>query len=215
MINLKYDHLVIGSTGLVGKRLLKLLSLQRKNVIAVSRRKIKNLPENVSELIVNFDSLDKTEFPKCDHIHNCLGTTMKAAKSKENFKKVDFDYSVIAAKKALESGATEISIVSSVGADHNSNNFYLKTKGLLINKILTMGFDKVNVYQPGLLIGKRDEKRILESIGHKIAFLIDPLLIGKMKKYRSIKVDSIVAHMIKPKLKGINYFHYEDIINEK
>ncbi len=212
---MKYDHLVIGSTGLVGKKLIKLLSLQKKNVIAVSRRQIKDLPENVSELIINFDNLDNFEFPKCNHIYNCLGTTIKEAKSKENFKKVDFDYSISIAKKALETGATEISIVSSVGAHDMSKNFYLKVKGMLIKKILSMGFETVNVYCPGLLIGKRNDNRFLESIFQKISFLIDPLLIGKLKKYRSIKAGTIAAHMTKSKMKGINYFYYEDIISEK
>ena len=72
---------------------------------------------------------------------------------------------------------------------------------MLIKKILTMGFDTVNIYLPGLLIGKRIEKRFLESIGQKIAPIIDPLLVGKMKKYR-IKNFELNFHIIK----------YEDIV---
>ena len=144
-----------------------------------------------------------------------MGTTIKNAGSREGFKKVDLDYCVNIAIRAQKSGVSQISIISSIGANDQSRNFYLRVKGMLIKKILTMGFDTVNIYLPGLLIGKRNEKRFLESIGQKIAPIIDQLLVGKMKKYRSIKADSIAAHMIRSKTKGVNYFYYEDIVNEK
>lgn len=209
-------HLVLGSTGLVGSRLIHHLSKNNLETIALTRRKIENLPYNISELIIDFDlSLKKNSFPICEHLYICMGTTIKTAGSKEGFKKVDLDYCVDIAQRAKKNGVTQISIVSSIGANDASKNFYLKIKGMLIKKILIMGFHTVNIYLPGLLIGKRNEKRFLENIGQKISPMINLLLVGKMKKYRSIKADSIAAHMIKSKMKGVNYFYYEDIINER
>lgn len=213
---MKDKYLVLGSTGLVGNRLIQHLSRNNLEAIALTRRKIKNLPNNINELIIDFNSsLKEVSFPECDHLCVCMGTTIKNAGSREGFKKVDLDYCVNIAIRAQKIGVSQISIISSIGADDQSRNFYLRIKGMLIKKILTMGFDTVNIYLPGLLIGKRIEKRFLESIGQKIAPIIDPLLVGKMKKYRSIKADSIAAHMIRPKTKGVNYFYYEDIMNEK
>tara|TARA_B100001093_G_C26806521_1_gene1005731 strand:+ start:309 stop:953 length:645 start_codon:yes stop_codon:yes gene_type:complete len=209
-------HLVLGSTGLVGSRLIYHLSKNNLETIALTRRKIENLPYNISELIIDFDlSLKKNSFPMCEHLYICMGTTIKTAGSKEGFKKVDLDYCVDIAQRAKKNGVTQISIVSSIGANDASKNFYLKIKGMLIKKILIMGFHTVNIYLPGLLIGKRNEKRFLESIGQKISPIINLLLVGKMKKYRSIKADFIAAHMIKSKMKGVNYFYYEDFINER
>ena len=213
---MKGKHLVLGSTGLVGNKLIHHLSRNNLETIALTRRKIENLPKNISELIIEFNSsLKEVSLPECEHLHVCMGTTIKTAGSREGFKKVDLDYCVDIAQRAQKSGASQISIISSVGANDLSKNFYLRIKGMLIKKILTMGFDTVNIYLPGLLIGKRKEKRFIESIGQKIAPLINPILLGKMKKYRSIKVDFIAAHMIRPKTKGVNYFYYEDIMNEK
>ena len=213
---MKDKYLVLGSTGLVGNRLIQHLSRNNLEAIALTRRKIKNLPNNINELIIDFNSsLKEVSFPECDHLCVCMGTTIKNAGSREGFKKVDLDYCVNIAIRAQKSGVSQISIISSIGANDQSRNFYLRIKGMLIKKILTMGFDTVNIYLPGLLIGKRNEKRFLESIGQKIAPIIDPLLVGKMKKYRSIKADSIAAHMIRSKTKGVNYFYYEDIMNEK
>ena len=211
---MKNNHLVLGSTGLVGSRLIYHLSKNNFNTIALTRRKIENPPINVKELLIDFNSsLKDVPIPFCDHLYICMGTTIKAAGSKEAFRRVDLDYCVSIAEKAQEEGVTQVTIVSSVGANDMSNNFYLKVKGLLIKKILTMDFNTVNIYYPGLLIGKRNETRLLEYIGQNISPFIDALLIGKMKKYRSIRVDYIALHMIKSKMRGINHFYYEDFVN--
>lgn len=211
---MKYNYLVVGSTGLVGSNLIKFLSNLGLKTIALTRRKISNLPANVDELLIDFNhSLENISLPQIEHVCICLGTTIKIAGSKEEFKKVDVDYCVKIAEKVKKNGTTQISLVSSVGADENSKNFYLKMKGILIKKIIGMGFETINIYQPGLLIGKREKKRFLENIGQRLAFLIDPLLVGKMSKYRSIKAESIALHMTNSKTKGINYFHYKEIMD--
>ena len=110
--------LVIGSTGLIGKKLLLELSSKGDQVIAVTRRSIKNIPSDISILKINYDNfLDNESLPFCNHVYICLGTTIKKAGSQKEFKKVDLDYCVAFAKKARESGATNISLVTSIGAN--------------------------------------------------------------------------------------------------
>jgi nucleoside-diphosphate-sugar epimerase len=108
--------IIAGSTGLVGSKILSCLSDQNLNPIALARSTIKLLPANAHELIVDYDSLlTEGSLPKCDHVFICLGTTIKIAKSKENFKKVDLDYPLAIAQKALDSGAKKLTLISSVG----------------------------------------------------------------------------------------------------
>jgi len=206
--------IVLGSTGLIGKHLLTYLGEKDLSVIAITRRSIKDIPKNASPMIIDFDEfLDQGHLPGCEHIYICLGTTIKKAGSQESFKKVDLDYCLGFAKKARESGATKISLVTSVGANADSKNFYLKTKGKLENEIKAMGFDSVNIFQPGLLLGNRDEIRPLEFLGQYGSFLLNMFLFGSLKKYRSIEA-SKVAHAManSPNKNGINYFSYEDFI---
>ncbi|MAQ32224.1 MAG: hypothetical protein CMD26_05810, partial [Flavobacteriales bacterium] len=133
--------LVIGSTGLIGKKLIFELAKKDSEVIAIARRPISNLPKNVSLLNINFDDFfENGSLPSCDHIYICLGTTIKKAGSQSEFKKVDFDYCVFFAKKAREAGATKISLVSSVGANPYVKNFYLKTKGEVEEEIKKIDF---------------------------------------------------------------------------
>ena len=94
--------IIAGSSGLVGNNILKQLCEKNHKVIAITRKPISSLPPNASELIIDFESfLIDGSLPVCDHVFLCLGTTMKIAGNKNNFRRVDFDYSVDIAKKRL------------------------------------------------------------------------------------------------------------------
>ena len=206
--------IVLGSTGLIGKHLLNYLGEKDLSVIAITRRPIEDIPKNASPMIIDFDEfLDQGHLPDCEHIYICLGTTIKKAGSQESFKKVDLDYCLGFAKKARESGATKISLVTSIGANADSKNFYLKTKGKLENEIKTMGFDSVNIFQPGLLLGNRDEIRPLEFLGQYGSYLLNMTLLGPAKKYRSIDAKRVARTMANTAdVAGVHYFTYEDFL---
>ena len=135
--------IIAGSTGLVGSNILRRLSDNDHSVIALARKSIPDLPSNTEELIIDYDSLlNNGSLPNCDHVFICLGTTIKIAKSKKNFIKVDLEYALAVATKAYKSGAKKLTLISSVGADSNSKNFYLRVKGELEDAILELGFDE-------------------------------------------------------------------------
>ena len=152
--------LVVGGTGLVGSHVLKQLALVEECPVAILRRRPNDLPDNVKAIEVDFDELlTSGDLPQCDHLYLCLGTTIKTAGSQAAFRNVDFNYCLGIAQMAAKSGASVISLVSSVGADANSKNFYLRTKGQLEEAIKLLNFSSINIYRPGLLIGDRQEKR--------------------------------------------------------
>ena len=93
-----------------------------------------------------------------------LEQQLKLLRSKENFRKVDIDYCLSIARKAKESGAETLSLISSIGANSSSKNFYLKTKGELEESIQSLGFSTVNIFRPSFLVGERSEKRLAEKI---------------------------------------------------
>ena len=207
--------LVIGSTGLIGKKLIFELSKKDSEVIAIARRSISNLPENVSLLEINFDDfLENGILPSCDHIYICLGTTIKKAGSQSEFKKVDFDYCVSFAKKAREAGATKISLVSSVGANPFAKNFYLKTKGEVEEEIKKIDFQYINIFRPSLLLGRREENRFLEKIGQNLSSFINLFLIGSLRKYKSIKSSNVAYCMANYEQSGgVRYYYFDDFNN--
>ena len=215
MTKMSGASLVIGSTGLIGKKLIFELAKKDSEVIAIARRSINNLPENVSLLDINFDDfLENGSLPFCDHIYICLGTTIKKAGSQSEFKKVDFDYCVSFAKKARKAGATKISLVSSVGANPFAKNFYLKTKGEVEEEIKKIDFQYINIFRPSLLLGRREENRFLEKIGQNLSSFINLFLIGSLRKYRSIK-SSNVAYCLSnyQQSGGVKYLYFDDFNN--
>jgi uncharacterized protein YbjT (DUF2867 family) len=188
---------------------------QKEEVIALTRRPISNLPSNANELIIDFDSfLEEGSLPKCDHVFICLGTTIKTAGSQKNFRKVDIDYCLSIAKKAKDSGAKTLSLISSIGADRSSKNFYLRTKGQLEDAIQEIGFPVVNIFRPSFLVGQRSEKRLYEGVGILIASFMNLFLVSSARKYRSVKVELLAKTMVskinsKP---GVNYFYFDDFL---
>ena len=143
----------------------------------------------------------------------CLGTTIKKAGSKEAFQKVDITYCYEIAKQAQARGVKNISIVTSLGSDSNSANFYLKSKGMIEDKITEIDFDSISIHRPGLLIGARNEMRLGEFIGQKIfPYFIDPFLKGSIRKYRSIKGDTLAKAMVNLSgyAEGVNYYYFDD-----
>jgi len=206
--------IIAGPTGLVGSNILRFLSENNHNTIALLRSPIKQLPSNTEELIIDFDSLlNEGSLPSCDHVFICLGTTIKIAKSKDNFKKVDLDYSLAVARKALDSGAKKLTLISSVGADSKSKNFYLRIKGELEDAILDLGFESVNIFRPSFLIGKGGRRRATsEKIFMKAAKIIDIFCIGSARKYRSIDAQIIAKKMSSTldAIPGVHYYYYDD-----
>lgn len=207
--------IIVGSTGLVGGNVIKVLSNKKQRAIALTRRSIPNLPPNITEMIIDFDAFEKNgSLPSCNNVFICLGTTIKTAGSKENFRKVDIDYCLSIARKAKESGAETLSLISSIGANSSSKNFYLKTKGELEESIQRIGFSTVNIFRPSFLVGERSEKRLAEKIAINLAKIMDLFLIGTASKYRSVKAESLAKTMVlkADNKSGVNYFYFDDFL---
>lgn len=180
---------IAGATGLVGKQLVVALAGQKgiETHILVRRR-----PGRIPKGVIVYEA-DPTDWPamvaaiQADVAISCLGTTMKAAGSKDAFRAVDFDLVTNFAGAAKAAGARHMIAVSSVGASANAASFYLKTKGAAEAALAQMGFDRVDFLRPGLLTGgERPESRMGESVAILLAPLTDLLMIGGLGRYRSI-----------------------------
>ena len=213
---LRTKSLVVGSTGLIGSSIITQLLEKEESVIALVRTDEASTNSLLDFHKVNFDDLKFPNdfFSDVKDLFICLGTTIKKAGSEDAFQKVDVTYCKEIAKEAQQGGVTNLSIVTSVGSDSNSKNFYLKSKGLIERQILELDFESISIYRPGLLIGPRDEFRLGEFIGQKISpFLIDPLLGGSLRKYRSINGDKLAKAMINLSgEEGVNYYYFDDFI---
>ena len=133
---------------------------------------------------------------------------------KKKFFQVDFTYQLEIAKRTKELGAKSISLISAIGADSNSWNYYLKTKGMLEEEIIKLEFSSTNIFRPGHLMGNK--KRLDIVLADLISLIFDLVLRGPLEKFRSISVEklskSIVSSSIDCKA-GIYVYEFKDFKN--
>lgn len=197
--------LVVGATGLIGNHLVKLLSedSEFQRIIVLSRRELP-LPAKCRNVVVDFDSLTNYyEQIKADVVFCCLGTTIKVARTKEAFRKVDYDYPLEVAKLAKANGAVAYVLVSALGAKKESSVFYNKVKGEIEESIQQLNYDQLHIVRPSLLLGDRKEYRSGEDAA-KVFFKIFGFLIpSNYKAIESIKVAKAMIHFAKQGEKGV------------
>ena len=196
---------VFGPTGLIGSHLLEFLSQNEKysRIHVFTRRDTGFSHPKVQIHIVDFQKLE-SELEKIEpgDLFCCLGTTMKRAGSKEAFRFVDYHLPVEAARIAYEKGGEKYLIVTAMGADTSSVIFYNQVKGETERDIQKYPFKQIAILRPSLLLGDRNENRIGEGIGQVVMGVLNPLMIGPMKKYKAIEGKIVAKAMLNIALKS-------------
>jgi uncharacterized protein YbjT (DUF2867 family) len=194
--------IVAGATGLVGSHVLSLLieSPHYLRVTALVRRKLDRKHPKLQQLVVDFDRLPA--LPDADDVFCALGTTIRSAGSQEAFRRVDYGYPLAIARQAAEAGDAQFLLVSSVGADRHSTNFYLRTKGEVEDAIGALPFRSLHIFRPSFLLGKRAESRPGERMGIVLARLAAPLLAGPLRRYRPIPAEAVARAMVQSAIRA-------------
>lgn len=191
--------LIIGASGLIGTDCTNLLLAEDsiEEVISLVRKELPIIHPKLKQVLTDFNNIEAyKEKIKADVILCCIGSTMKKAGTKSNYELIDRIYPQKIAKIALENGANHFLLVSAMGANINSSIFYSRLKGLIENDIKQLGYNTVSIFRPSLLVGNRKEKRSGESLAIKLMKLINPLLLGSFKKYRSIPTINVAKAMV-------------------
>tara|TARA_B110000467_G_scaffold9746_1_gene8388 strand:- start:496 stop:1161 length:666 start_codon:yes stop_codon:yes gene_type:complete len=214
--------LFLGGTGLIGSHVLKILSKNINNINALSRRSNNNYPENVKDTFFNFDTpLNELDLPNCDHLFICIGRSLKLSellyirkKDRKNHFKIEHDYIFNIAKKAKEMGANNLSIISAVGANSNSSNFYLSTKGLIEEDLKNLRYKNINILRPGHIITNKEINEIgfLVWVIDIFFKLVNPFLKSSLRKYRGIPLERVSEFMANEEMAGTKIFYYDDFI---
>ena len=208
--------ILAGATGLVGGELARILAASEHEVHIIGRRALESLPSSVRQHVAPTEDWPAliTQI-SAETAISCLGTTMKVAGSKEAFAAVDLGLVLSFATAAKKVGAEQLIAVSSAMAQADSSNFYLKTKGQAEQGILSLGFDRADFMRPGLLRGERGGVfRAGEAIGMLVSPLTDMLLMGSLRKYRSISAHAVaqaMANLIGAQARG-GFIHENDAI---
>lgn len=191
--------LVLGATGLIGRHCLDLLLADSSytDVHAIVRKPLLLEHPKLHQHVIAFTELAATVAAvAAADIFCCLGTTIKQAGSQEAFRRVDYEYPLVAAQSALHHGARQFLIVTAMGASSDSRIYYNRVKGDVERAICALPLPTVHVLQPSMLLGDRDERRFGEAIGQVAMRLLQPLMLGGARKYRAIAGATVARAMI-------------------
>lgn len=196
--------IVVGATGLVGTELVKLLceSDEYISITAITRRKLEYEHPKLTIKIRSFDELGEQDFDFAHDLYCCLGTTMKKAGSRHEFEKVDFEYPLQIASLAKKKGVMHFIVISAMSANEKSSIYYSRVKGKLEQELIKLDLSQLSIVRPSLLVGDRNEFRFGEKMGEYSLKVLNPLLIGPLKNFRSIEAKQVAQAMIVIALHG-------------
>lgn len=160
-------------------------------VMVFGRRTLGIANSKLEEHLINFDAPDEWQhLVKGDVFFSTLGTTLKQAGGQDQQFKVDYYYQYKFAEVASQNGVPTYVLVSSSGASPDSLFFYPRMKGRLEQEVKKLGFKSLQIIQPGLLHGEREESRFGEEAAYQVLHLLDKVgLAGKFRPYE----DKVVA----------------------
>ena len=192
---------VLGATGMIGnlltQRLLKDPGFSKVRVLV--RRPLSYEHPRLEMQIVDFDNINEIQsrLGTGDCIFSCIGTTRKAVQKDEAlYWKIDHDIPVHVATLGKAAGFHTFLLVSSVGANAKTTNFYLQLKGITEQDILAENYNSTHIFRPSLLLGERTEKRFGEGAFQSIMSPLSPLMFGSLQKYKPVQAADVAKAMI-------------------
>jgi uncharacterized protein YbjT (DUF2867 family) len=202
--------LLAGGTGLIGGKVLRLGLNDGHEITTVGRR-----PAGMasSEIVSSFDDLPR--LPPADIAICALGTTIRQAGSQAAFRAIDEEAVVSFAAAAKAANVDHFLVVTAVGANPDASVFYSRVKGAAEKRLVEIGFRRLDIIRPGLLLGDRTERRPMEALLQRIAPATDRLMHGKWRRYRSVQSTDVAQCLLglaadhEP---GVYTHHFDDIM---
>lgn len=192
--------LLAGATGLVGSHVLQELLADDtwSRVVTVGRRPSSLRHNRLEQRVLDLSAIEAHgNLPHADDVFCCLGTTIKQAGSRGAFRRVDHDFVLGLARVGLRIGATQFLLISAIGADPESRVFYSRVKGEAEAAVRALPYRAVQIFRPGLLLGKRSEFRLGERIAMLAVPLLHPFLVGGLRRYHSINASDVARAMVR------------------
>lgn len=209
---------LIGATGLIGSQILQQLidDTDFRKIKVLVRRPFKFVHPKIE--LIQLDFGDEVAYQAAvagsDVVFCSVGTTLKQVNSDMvAYRKIDYDIPVNAARFCVATGCLKFILVSSIGANSQSSNFYLKLKGEVEEKVGSLGLSSVAIFRPSMLLGERAEFRLGEKVGQALMGVLGFMI---PKPYKAIDVKTVAKAMIvvsKKETPGLEFYTYAEMLN--
>jgi len=189
---------LLGCTGLVGSQILSsLLAHPSKPLIrAIARRDALPQTSPNFSIIANPDTTAwpaalKSISPPPQILLSALGSTRAAAGSFAAQRAIDYDLNLSVAQAAKENGTQVYVLISSAGFGPNTPFPYGKMKVDLEEAVKKLEFPHTVILRPGLLVGTRQESRLVEAVLMGVAKGLRMVNKGLLTDWWAQDVDTI------------------------
>lgn len=200
--------MLAGATGLVGRECLRLLlpDADFGRILVATRRPLS--PDvrspKLDTHVVDFDHLNEhDELFGVDAIICALGTTIRQAGSRTRFRTVDYEYPLAFARLGLSHGARHFLVVSSLGANSHARVFYNRVKGEMEDAVRALGYHRVTIVRPSLLLGPRAQLRLGEEVAKRVARWLGPMVPRSYKPVEARVVATTLVREAKKDAPGV------------
>ncbi|MCO5248104.1 MAG: NAD(P)H-binding protein [Chitinophagales bacterium] len=204
------EAIIVGGTGLVGRHVIKILLEDNffNKVYILNRRSIGYSHPKIQEIIIDFEDISSSiQNLLPTHAFCCLGTTIKKAGSQEAFRKVDYQYVLNFAKAVKNIGCQNLSVITALGTNKPSRIFYNQVKYEIAEALKDLQLRQLNILQPSLLLGEREEARLGEEVSQKFFSLTKKLWVGPLKNVAGITGKQVAKAMVEISKENHPGFH--------
>lgn len=207
---------VIGASGLIGSNilleLLKNPAIQKVKILVRKPLDIQN--KKLEQICIDFNDLErfKNAMSQSQVVFCAVGTTQKKTKNLEEYRAIDVDIPVHAAMFSEQAGCAHFLLVSSVGANIQSSNFYLRLKGEVEQSLQALKIPRISIFRPSMLLGERKEFRFGERIGQILMPFFSFLIPSKYKPILAKQVALAMVQVALDHNKTSKIYHYQDMM---
>ena len=210
---------MLGATGAVGSHVAKTLMRMPEvsGLTLLGRRPLEGLGgEGLSQYQVDvFDpSSYRTHLPGHGAAVCTLGVGQPSKISKDEFVRIDKEVVLAFAAECRQAGVRHFSLLGSVGAGAGSPSFYLRIKGELEEGLEALGFDRLSLFRPSMILTPTNRYGLSQGLALAVWPRLNPLLPGRLRKYRGIQVDRLgraMAVNLREPASGVEVLHWDAI----
>ncbi len=220
MNNVTHSIVMIGATGAVGSCVATALAnderVQRLSLLG--RRPLEGIEdESVAQHKVDvFEPSTYRELLGGHDVAICtLGVGQPSKISKEEFVRTDKTAVLAFATECKAAGIRHFELLASVSVSAQSASFYLRTKGELINELKKLNFERLSIFQPSMILTPTNRYGLSQAITLKVWPLLNIFLLGSLKKYRGVPVQTLgnaMAKNIFSQKQGFEALHWEEFM---
>lgn len=212
---------VLGATGAVGSEVVRsaVASAGVARVTTLGRRPVE-LPGVTTDKLAQHtvDVFDPASYEALLKGHDAavctLGVGQPSKASPAEYQRVEMHAPTRFAEACRRQGVGHFTLMTSVGADPTSRFDYLRWKGELEAAITALGFARVSLFRPSMLLTPTNRYGLSQAVTLAVWPHLDLLLSGPLKPYRGIRVADLgramVANALRPSTGPVEVLTWAD-----